>query len=207
MAALTGGNRTYSKALQRSGCRPVQPHRVARRQCRVQANHTGHSASYRDLEAITCDLSAFPTVQFFRVEAVVRPWRLPYVIQALGVAGIRGMTATPVRGVGMQGGNKERYGGTEFSLTDLVEKSKVEIVVVREQVDLVVRTVAMSAHTGEIGDGKIFVHPVADVVRIRTAETGGVAERMIGGVEDILNSTATSAAPSAAVSVDVPVKA
>ncbi|KAF8065629.1 hypothetical protein HT031_003230 [Scenedesmus sp. PABB004] len=150
-----------------------------------------HSASYKELEGIACDLSAFPNCSFFRVEAIVRPWRLPYVINALGDAGIRGMTATPVRGVGMQGGNKERYGGTEFSLTDLVEKSKVEIVVVREQVDLVVRTVATSAHTGEIGDGKIFVHPVADVVRIRTAEVGGVAERMAGGLEDILNSTGT----------------
>ncbi len=67
----------------------------------------------------------------WRMQAIVRPWRLPYVITALSDAGIRGMTATPVRGVGMQGGSKERYGGTEFSLTDLVEKSKVEIVVVR----------------------------------------------------------------------------
>lgn len=156
--------------------------------CQVRAAATAvQGASYKDLAAISCDLSAFPNVQFFRVEAIVRPWRLTYVIQALGDAGIRGMTATPVHGVGMQGGNKERYGGTEFALTDLVEKHKVDIVVVRDQVDLVVRTVATAAHTGEIGDGKIFVHPVADVVRIRTAETGGVAERMAGGLEDILN--------------------
>eukprot|EP00879_Flechtneria_rotunda_P001569 GHRR01001728.1.p1 GENE.GHRR01001728.1~~GHRR01001728.1.p1 ORF type:complete len:207 (+),score=61.36 GHRR01001728.1:99-719(+) len=176
--------------LHTAACRPVAvPAKHVGRRSAVQAAPT-HSASYKELESITCDLSAFPNVQYFRVEAVVRPWRLPYVINALGTAGIRGMTATPVRGVGMQGGNKERYGGTEFNLTDLVEKSKVEIIVIRDQVDHVVQTVASSAHTGEIGDGKIFVHPVADIVRIRTAETGGVAERMAGGLDDILNSTA-----------------
>lgn len=185
-----------------ASCRPVPAALPAARAKGVCYAAPPHSASYTELEAIACDLSAFPDVQFFRVEAIVRPWRLPYVINALGDAGIRGMTATPVRGVGMQGGRKERYGGSEFSLTDLVEKSKVEIVVVRDQVDLVARTVATSAHTGEIGDGKIFVHPVADVVRIRTAEVGGVAERMVGGLEDMLNSTPNSVTNSAAATVD-----
>eukprot|EP00879_Flechtneria_rotunda_P005583 GHRR01005877.1.p2 GENE.GHRR01005877.1~~GHRR01005877.1.p2 ORF type:complete len:178 (+),score=34.97 GHRR01005877.1:99-632(+) len=126
--------------LHTAACRPVAvPAKHVGRRSAVQAAPT-HSASYKELESITCDLSAFPNVQYFRVEAVVRPWRLPYVINALGTAGIRGMTATPVRGVGMQGGNKERYGGTEFNLTDLVEKSKVEIIVIRDQVDHVVQT-------------------------------------------------------------------
>lgn len=166
--------------------RAQQPSTACRGRVVAAAAHA-HGATNKDLANISCDLSAFPNIQFFRVEAIIRPWRLMYVIQALGDAGIRGMTASPVRGVGMQGGNKERYGGTEFALTDLVEKHRVDIVVVRDQVDLVVRTVATAAHTGEIGDGKIFVHPVADVVRIRTAETGGVAERMAGGLEDILS--------------------
>lgn len=142
-------------------------------------------ATYAELESIDVNLSAFPAVLFFRVEAIVRPWRMPYVIDHLSKSGIRGMTTTPVKGVGMQGGNRERYAGTEFSLTDLVDKSKIEVVVSRDQVNAVVRIVAAACYTGEIGDGKIFVHPVADVIRVRTAETGAVAERMEGGMEDL----------------------
>ena len=92
------------------------------------------SATYEQLEAIQCDLSAFPGCNFFRVEAIVRPWRTPYVIRALSEAGIRGMTARDVRGVGMQGGSRERYGGTEYSSTDLVDKAALDIVVARDQV-------------------------------------------------------------------------
>lgn len=143
-------------------------------------------ATYAQLESIKCDLSAFSSVNFFRVEAIVRPWRLPSVIEALSTAGIRGMTASQVRGVGVQGGARERYGGTEFSFTDLVEKAKIDVVVSRSQVDLVVRVVSVAAFTGEIGDGKIFVHPVAEVIRVRTAETGAIAEHMEGGLSDII---------------------
>ena len=96
------------------------------------------------------------------------------------------MTTSPVRGVGVQGGARERYAGSEFSLTDLVDKAKIDVVVERAQVDAVVRCVATSAATGEVGDGKIFVLPVADVVRIRTAERGAVAERMAGGMSDLI---------------------
>lgn len=142
-------------------------------------------ATYAELESINVNLSSCPGTQFFRVEAIVRPWRLPFVVDSLSKAGIRGMTTSSVRGVGMQGGNRERYAGTEFALTDLVDKSRIEVVCGRGQVDAVVRVVAAAAFTGEIGDGKIFVHPVADVIRIRTAETGAGAERMEGGMEDI----------------------
>lgn len=154
---------------------------------RAEGNGTStlKRASYAELESIQCDLSAFPAVQFFRVEAIFRPWRLPFVIGELSKNGIRGMTATEVRGVGIQGGQRERYGGTEFSYTDLVEKVKVDVVCARAQVDTVVQTIATAAHTGEIGDGKIFVHPVAEVIRIRTAETGAVAEKMEGGLSDM----------------------
>ena len=145
-------------------------------------------ATYAELESMTVDLSAFPTVQFFRVESIVRPWRLPFVVDKLSRAGIRGMTTSAVKGVGMQGGSRERYGGTEFSSTDLVDKAKIDIVVTRNQVEFVARICAASAYTGEIGDGKIFVHPVADVIRIRTAETGAVAEHMEGGMEDMTRS-------------------
>lgn len=143
-------------------------------------------ATYAELESIQCNLSAFPGVEFFRVEAIFRPWRLPGVVDALSKGGIRGMTAGMVKGVGMQGGSRERYAGTEFGLTNLVDKAKVDVVVSRSQVDSVVRIVSTAAFTGEIGDGKIFVHPVAEVVRVRTAETGAVAERMEGGMEDLM---------------------
>ncbi|KAG2423058.1 hypothetical protein HXX76_015574 [Chlamydomonas incerta] len=143
-------------------------------------------ATYKELESIQCDLSAFPGVKFFRIEAIFRPWRLPFVIETLSKYGIRGLTNTPVKGVGVQGGSRERYAGTEFGPSNLVDKEKVDIVVSRAQVDAVVRLVAASAYTGEIGDGKIFVHPVAEVVRIRTAETGLDAEKMEGGMEDMM---------------------
>jgi len=161
-------------------CRPSTRARAA------QAPAEAEAASYAQLASIECDLSAFPTAQFFRVEAVVRPWRTPYVVAALAAAGIRGLTTSPVRGVGVQGGSRERYTGSEFSLTDLVDKAKVEVVVERAQVDVVVRCVATSAATGEVGDGKVFVLPVAEVVRVRTAERGAVAEKMAGGMSDLL---------------------
>jgi len=90
------------------------------------------------------------------------------------------MSVSDIAGIGFQGG-KERYGGAEFGENDLIEKKKVEVIVVREQVDMVARIIAASAFTGYIGDGKLFIVPVADVVRIRTAETGGTAELMAGG--------------------------
>ncbi|EFN50797.1 hypothetical protein CHLNCDRAFT_28697, partial [Chlorella variabilis] len=102
--------------------------------------------------------------------------------------GIRGMTVSDVKGAGVQGGRKERYAGTEFGGSSdqfLVEKARMDVVVTRGQVDTVVRIVATAAHTGQIGDGKIFVHPVADIIRIRTGETGPLAERMEGGMEDM----------------------
>ncbi|GLC60415.1 hypothetical protein PLESTB_001609800 [Pleodorina starrii] len=143
-------------------------------------------ATYAELESIQCDLSAFPGVKFFRIEAIFRPWRLPFVVDTLSKYGIRGLTNTPVKGVGVQGGSRERYAGTEFGPSNLVDKEKLDIVVSRAQVDTVVRLVAASAFTGEIGDGKIFVHPVAEVIRIRTAETGLDAEKMEGGMEDMM---------------------
>lgn len=95
------------------------------------------------------------------------------------------MTATNVKGVGVQGGKRERYGGTEYGEADLIDKSKLDIVVFRTQVNTVARAVCGAAHTGEIGDGKVFIHPVADVIRVRTGETGAVAERMAGGMQDM----------------------
>ncbi|CAL8465814.1 g5350 [Coccomyxa elongata] len=105
-------------------------------------------------------------------------------MSALSARGILGMTASTVKGAGVQGGRKERYSGTEHGINNLVEKERLEIVVHRTQVDTVVRIITRAAQTGEIGDGKIFVLPVADIVRVRTAETGVSAERMEGGMSD-----------------------
>lgn len=148
---------------------------------------TTHESPYKKLEAITCDLSAFPTCNFFRVEAIIRPWRLQAVVQALNKSGVRGMTVSDVRGAGVQGGKRERFRGTEFgSETNfLVEKARIDVVITRSQVDTVVRIISVSAFTGEVGDGKIFVHPVAEVVRVRTGETGAIAEHMLGGMTDM----------------------
>lgn len=145
-------------------------------------------ASYDALENLTVDLSSTPDVSFFRVEAIVRPWRAPKIAQVLSSRGVKGMTISDVRGAGVQGGFRERYAGTEFGSAEhfLVDKTRIEVVTRRSQVDLVVRAIATAAFTGEVGDGKIFVSPVLDVVRIRTAETGSTAEHMKGGMTDML---------------------
>lgn len=90
------------------------------------------------------------------------------------------MTVSQVRGSGVQGGLAERYGGNEFGIAALVDKSQISVVVSRDQVDDVLRIVCTVANTGEVGDGKIFVTPVADVIRVRTGETGAVAEASAG---------------------------
>lgn len=160
--------------------------RVAKgaRNVSVAAEDEPPAATYAQLESITCDLSSFPDCSFFRVEAIVRPWRMDDVVSGLAGVGIKGFTVTDVSGVGAQGIAKERYAGTEFGSANLIEKVKIEAVCVREQVDVIVQQICTSAFTGEQGDGKIFVHPVADIVRIRTAETGINAERMTGGMSD-----------------------
>jgi nitrogen regulatory protein PII len=103
------------------------------------------------------------------IEAVVRPHKLQDVKSALTDIGIVGMTVTDVRGCGRQKGHVERYRGSEYTV-DLLPKVKVETVVREEQVDEVVQTIADAARTGEIGDGKIFVRSVDQVIRVRTGE-------------------------------------
>ncbi|KAL2649445.1 hypothetical protein R1flu_017573 [Riccia fluitans] len=127
-----------------------------------------------------------PQSDFYKVEAVVRPWRLSHVASALIKMGIRGVTVYDVRGFGAQGGARERYAGSEFTEDSFVQKVKLEIVVSQDQVEAVVETVIDHARTGEIGDGKVFISPVADVVRVRTGERGLKAERMAGGRAEIL---------------------
>ncbi|KAG6554464.1 hypothetical protein Mapa_003842 [Marchantia paleacea] len=127
-----------------------------------------------------------PQSDFYKIEAIVRPWRLSHVASALIKMGIRGVTVYDVRGFGAQGGARERYAGSEFTEDSFVQKVKLEIVVSQDQVEAVLTTIIDNARTGEIGDGKVFISPVSDVVRVRTGERGLKAERMAGGRAEIL---------------------
>ena len=109
-----------------------------------------------------------------KIEAIVRHFKLEDVKNALTEQGITGMTITEVRGFGRQKGHTETYRGTEYTV-DFVPKIKLEIVVGDDKVRGVIDTIIKSAQTGQIGDGKIFVSDLSEVVRIRTAETGAAA--------------------------------
>uniref|UniRef100_A0A5B7AXQ0 Putative PII protein n=1 Tax=Davidia involucrata TaxID=16924 RepID=A0A5B7AXQ0_DAVIN len=128
-----------------------------------------------------------PDANFFKIEAILRPWRIPQVSLALLKMGIRGVTVSDVRGFGAQGGLTERQAGSEFSEDKFVAKVKMEIVVSKDQVEAVIDKIIEEARTGEIGDGKIFLVPVSDVIRIRTGERGEQAERMMGGRSDMFS--------------------
>ncbi len=104
-----------------------------------------------------------------KVEAIIRPFKLDEVKIALVNAGIVGMTVSEVRGFGRQKGQTERYRGSEYTV-EFLQKLKIEIVVEDDQVDMVVDKIVNAARTGEIGDGKIFISPVDQIIRIRTSE-------------------------------------
>ena len=104
------------------------------------------------------------------VMAIVKPFKLDYVRQALTELGMRGMTVTEVKGYGRQKGHTELYRGAEYAI-NFVPKLEIEVVVPAKQVDKTVDAIAAAAKTGKIGDGKIFVMPVEQAVRIRTGET------------------------------------
>ncbi|WP_310424436.1 P-II family nitrogen regulator [Chamaesiphon sp. VAR_48_metabat_135_sub] len=104
-----------------------------------------------------------------KIAAIIRPFKLDEVKIALVNAGIVGMTVSEVRGFGRQKGQTERYRGSEYTV-EFLQKLKVEVVVEDNQVDMVVDKIISAARTGEIGDGKIFVSPVDQVIRIRTGE-------------------------------------
>ncbi len=109
-----------------------------------------------------------------KIEAIIKPFKLDEVKEALAEIGIEGMTVSDVKGFGRTGGKREVYRGAEY-IVDFVPKTKLEIVVRDEQVKLVVETIERAAKTGKIGDGKIFVLSVDHAVRIRTGETGSDA--------------------------------
>ena len=106
-----------------------------------------------------------------KIEAIIKPFKLDDVKEALNEIGIQGMTVSEVKGYGRQKGHKEVYRGAEF-VVDFIPKIKLEIVVDAGRVEQVVTKIRESAYTGKIGDGKIFVLAVEQAVRVRTGETG-----------------------------------
>jgi nitrogen regulatory protein P-II 1 len=106
-----------------------------------------------------------------KIEAIIKPFKLEEVKDALIKVGIGGMTVSEVRGFGQQKGETEIYRGTEY-VVDFLPKIKIEVIVKDEDVEKVIEAIANAARTGRVGDGKIFVIPVEDVVRIRTGERG-----------------------------------
>lgn len=105
------------------------------------------------------------------IEAIIKPFKLDEVKEALVEAGVQGMTVSEVKGFGRQKGSKETYRGAEYT-TDFVPKVKIEVYVPDNQVARVIETITRSAKSGSVGDGKIFVSDITHVVRIRTGETG-----------------------------------
>ena len=106
-----------------------------------------------------------------KIEAIIRPFRIDDVREALAEIGLKGMTLTEVKGDGRQKGHTELYRGSEYQI-DFLPKIKLEVVVADKMVDKVVETIVKAAKTGQVGDGKIFVYPVEDVIRVRTGESG-----------------------------------
>ena len=106
-----------------------------------------------------------------KIEAIIKPFKMDEVKDALWEIGIRGMTVTEIKGFGRQKGHTELYRGAEY-VVDFLPKLKIEVVVQDAMVDQVVEAIENSAKTGRIGDGKIFVLPLDDLIRIRTGERG-----------------------------------
>ena len=106
-----------------------------------------------------------------KIEAIIKPFKLDDVKEALNGIGIKGMTISEVKGYGRQKGHKEIYRGAEY-IVDFIPKVKMEIIVDSSQADDVIETIRQAANTGKIRDGKIFVLPVEEVIRVRTGEKG-----------------------------------
>jgi len=106
-----------------------------------------------------------------KIEAIIKPFKLNEVKNALTKIGVQGMTVTEVKGFGRQKGHTESYRGTEYAI-DFLPKSKIELIITDELVSQAIETIERAAKTGKIGDGKIFLFPVEEVIRIRTGEHG-----------------------------------
>jgi nitrogen regulatory protein PII len=124
------------------------------------------------IEALTFNLPFSNGLKAMKmIFAIIRPHRLQDVKEALADIGVVGLTVTDVRGAGRQKGQVERYRGSEYSI-DLLAKIKLEVAVLDDQSEEVIQAIRKAAYTGEIGDGKIFVLPLEDSIRVRTGERG-----------------------------------
>lgn len=112
-----------------------------------------------------------PIESMKKIEAIIKPFKLEEVKDALHEVGIRGMTTCEVKGFGRQKGHTEIYRGSEYTV-DFVPKTKIELVVSDDQLEAAIQAIVKAAKTGKIGDGKVFVTPVEEAIRIRTEETG-----------------------------------
>jgi len=126
----------------------------------VAASRSGHAPHRRE-----------KGIEMKKIEAIIKPFKLDEVKQRLTAAGITGMTITEVKGFGRQKGHTELYRGAEYTV-DFLPKVKIEILAPEDMVPKIVAAILESAQTGKIGDGKIFVSPVEEVIRIRTNERG-----------------------------------
>lgn len=106
-----------------------------------------------------------------KIEAIIRPFRIDDVREALAEIGVKGMTLTEVKGYGRQKGHTELYRGSEYQI-DFLPKIKLEVIVPDRMEDQVIEAIVKTARTGQVGDGKIFVYNVEDAVRVRTGEAG-----------------------------------
>ena len=106
-----------------------------------------------------------------KIEAIIRPFRIDDVREALGEMGVKGLTLTEVKGYGRQKGHTELYRGSEYQI-DFLPKIKIEVVVADRLAEKVIETIVNAARTGQVGDGKIFISDVEDAVRVRTGESG-----------------------------------
>jgi len=106
-----------------------------------------------------------------KIEAIIRPFKLDDVKEALLEEGIKGLTISEVRGYGRQKGHKETYRGSEYRI-EFVPKIKIEIVIPAGKLEKVIEAIVRTAKTGQVGDGKIFISDISDVIRIRTEESG-----------------------------------
>src|SRR5574338_149709 len=106
-----------------------------------------------------------------KIEEIIRPFKLDEVKEALIEEGVRGLTITEVRGYGRQKGHTETYRGSEYRI-EFIPKIKIEVIVEQEKAEKVIEAILRTAKTGQVGDGKIFIYDVQDVIRIRTEESG-----------------------------------
>jgi nitrogen regulatory protein P-II 1 len=106
-----------------------------------------------------------------KIEAIIKPFKLDAVKEGFHAMGVQGITVTEVKGFGRQKGHTELYRGSEY-VVDFLPKLKIEVVVSDDAAEKVVETIVKAAHTGRIGDGKVFIVPIEEAIRIRTGETG-----------------------------------